>query len=222
MTMEASTPAQSSQLHEGSAAIARFNAVFFDMMDWYMHRKYRSLKSRLFAALPAEVLEIGAGTGANLRYLARGTRVLACEPNACMHAALRSRAQRHGVDLEVHAGGAERLPVPTGSVDAVIASLVLCTVEDPRAVLDEIVRVLKPGGRFICIEHVAACPGTLTARLQRWLHRPWSWLFEGCHTHRDTGRMLQEAGFASVAVEKFTWRSMFVPVRPQIAAVCTR
>jgi SAM-dependent methyltransferase len=205
-----------------STALARFNAGFFHCMDWYMHHKYARLKRRLFADLPSVVLEVGAGTGANLRYLPRGTRVLACEPNTFMHAALERRARRVGVYLKVYGCSAERVPLPTASVDAVIASLVLCTVEDPLAVLNEIRRVLRPGGRFLCIEHVAAPAHTAVGRLQRALQRPWSWLFEGCHTHRTTGQLLQQAGFASVQLEAFTWRSIFVPVRPQIAAVCVR
>jgi hypothetical protein len=62
----------------------------------------------------------------------------------------------------------------------------------------------------------------MVGRLQRWLFRPWRWFFEGCHTHRDTAAKLRAAGFSRIDIARFTWRSVFVPVRPQIAAVCVK
>jgi SAM-dependent methyltransferase len=200
----------------------RFNAAFFHLIDWYLHRTYADLKSELFAGLPSVVVEIGAGTGANMRYFSAGTRVIAVEPNRYMHSWLATRARKRGVEVEIHAGGAEHLDLATGSVEAVVASLVLCTVRDPKAVVQEIRRVLTPGGRFVCIEHVAAPPDSPIGRIQRTVHRPWQWCFEGCHTHRDTGTLLNNAGFSHVSIRPFTWQSPFLPVRPQIAAVCTK
>jgi ubiquinone/menaquinone biosynthesis C-methylase UbiE len=200
----------------------RINAAFFHLMDGYMHWKYAALKTDLFRSLPRVLLEIGAGAGANLRYFAPGTRVIAAEPNRFMHAKLAARARRSGVELEVHDSGAEALAMPDGSVEAVVSSLVLCSVRDPEAAVREVLRVLKPGGRFVCIEHVAAPPNSVIGRIQRAVYRPWRWLFEGCHTHRDTAGLLERAGFSDVAIRRFTWSSAFVPVRPQIAAVCVK
>lgn len=198
------------------------NASSIHLMDGYMHRKYGLLKSRLFENLPATILEIGAGAGGNFRYFRPGTKVIAVEPNRRLHRNLSERARRHDIDLEIHPGGAEALEFPGESVDAVVASLVLCTVADPEAVVREILRVLKPGGRLLCIEHVAAPSSSFVGRLQRLVYRPWKWLFEGCHTHRETGALLREAGFSRVDVRPFTWRSAFLPVRPQIEAVCVK
>jgi ubiquinone/menaquinone biosynthesis C-methylase UbiE len=205
-----------------SPVLGRINATFFTLMDGYMHWKYRELKQRLFGTLPTRVIEIGAGAGANFRYYQRGTSVLAAEPNVHMHDALRRRARQWNLDLRIDRGGAETLDVPDGSVEAVVSSLVLCTVHDPERVVREVRRVLAPGGRFICIEHVAAPPSTFIGRLQRLVFRPWRWFFEGCHTHRDTAGLLEGAGFSHVEIQPFTWRSMFLPVRPQIAAVCKK
>lgn len=201
---------------------SRVNAAFFHVMDRYMHWKYAKLKSRLFADLPPVVVEIGAGAGANLRYFRPGTRVIAAEPNPYMHPLLARRATRRGIELEILPGGAESLDLPDASVDAVVASLVLCTVPHPDAAVREALRVLRPGGRFICIEHVAAPARSLIGRIQRAVYRPWRWFFEGCHTHRDTESVLARAGFSNVFVKRFTWRSVFLPVRPQIAAVCVK
>jgi ubiquinone/menaquinone biosynthesis C-methylase UbiE len=198
----------------------RINAGFFDLMEGYMHWKYGTLKRRLFANLPSVVVELGAGAGANFRYFPRGTRVIAVEPNHYMHARLARSARKWGIDLDLRGLGAEGLDLPDDCIDVVVCSLVLCTVEDPDLALREVRRVLRPGGRFLCIEHVAAPPHSLLGRLQRWVFRPWRWFFEGCHTHRDTARALEHAGFSSTDIRPFTWRSAFVPVRPQIAAVC--
>jgi ubiquinone/menaquinone biosynthesis C-methylase UbiE len=201
---------------------ARWNAWFFRAMDGYAHRKYRRIKRELFGGLPRTVLEIGAGVGANFRYLEPGTHVIAVEPNVEMHSSLRAEAARHRVTVDVRAAVAERLPVQDGSVDAVISSLVLCTVADPVRALAEVRRVLRPDGRFWCVEHVSAPEGSLVARVQRLVKRPWRWLFDGCDTHRDVAGLLRHAGFAAVDVTPFTLRTAFLPIRPQIAAVAVR
>lgn len=144
------------------------------------------------------------------------------EPNPYMHAALRESAQRRGVSLEIVSSGAEHIPLPSDSVDAVISSLVLCTVPSPAATLAEIRRVLRPGGRLSCVEHVAAPRDEFVGIVQRAVFRPWQWFFEGCHTHRDLTGELQRAGFSELTVQRFTMRTAFIPVRPQIAAVAVK
>jgi ubiquinone/menaquinone biosynthesis C-methylase UbiE len=200
----------------------RLNAWILRALDGYADRKYRHVKRELFGGLPHTVLEIGAGDGANFRYLNPGTHVIALEPNLHMHSYLRAAAARHHVTVDVRAGVAEQIPLPDECVEAVIASLVLCTVTDPARSLAEIRRVLRPGGRFSCIEHVAAPEGTTLALSQRLLRRPWRWLFEGCETQRHTEELLRAGGFESVEVQPFTLRTALVPIRSQIAAVAVR
>ena len=199
----------------------RLNATFFRLVDRYVHRLLGPRKAALFAGLPDEVVELGPGTGANLRYYRRGTRLVAIEPNPHMHSALARAAARRGVNLEIRAVGAEDTGLPSGSVDAMVCTLVLCTVSDPAAALAEARRILRPGGRLLLIEHVSAPDGTALAGLQRLLRRSWQWAFEGCDLCRPTGALLTAAGFAHVDLERYRLRSLFVPVSEQIVGIAT-
>jgi SAM-dependent methyltransferase len=200
----------------------RLNAALFRGIDSYVHWLLGGTKRTLFADLPETVLEIGPGTGANLRYYRPGTRVIAVEPNPHMHGALARTARRRGIALDLRAEGAESIGVPDGSVDAVVSTLVLCTVPDPVAAVREIVRVLRPGGRFLFVEHVRAGEHTGYHALQRATVAPWRWFFEGCELLRDTEQVLADGGFTDLTVDRYHLRSVFVPVNPQIAGVATR
>lgn len=200
----------------------RFNARFFDLLERYMHGKYAAIKEELLSDLPDQVVELGPGAGANLRYLPKGTRLIAIEPNVRFHPILRRRAAEHGVDLDLHGLAGESLDLPSSSSDFVFASLVLCSVSNPQRVLSEVIRVLKPGGRFACVEHVAAPGGSTLRAMQHAIERPWRWVFEGCELCRNTKQALESAGFSSVQVKSLTLPTIFVPIRPQIAALCVK
>ena len=166
------------------------------------------------------MVEIGAGTGLNAAYLPAGTRWIAVEPNVHFHPRLRRAARRHGLDVEIVAGTAERLPLADGSADAVVSTLVLCSVARPAAALAEARRVLRPGGRLVVLEHVAAPEGTVLRRLQRALRRPWGWVADGCRPDQDTAAAIRAAGFASVELEAF--RAPVGLASPHIAGVAVR
>jgi len=198
----------------------RFNAWLLDALDGYMHRQYGDVKARLFRDLPPTVVEVGAGSGANFRYFPPGTRVMAVEPNVRMHSRLERRAQRRGLTLDLHRESGEGIALADGSVAFVCASLVLCSVRDPAGVAREVRRVLAPGGRFVCIEHVMAPRGSAVAAIQRGIRRPWQWVFEGCNLCNRTEAALRTAGFRSVEIEPLHMRTVFMPLRYQIVATC--
>ena len=192
--------------------------------DAVQHRTYDARKRRLFSRIegrggPPVVVEIGAGTGLNAATLPADCRWIAVEPNVHFHDRIRAAAKRHGCNADVRAGLAEDLPVADGAADAVVSTLVLCSVADVRQALAEARRVLRPGGRFLFVEHVAAPSGTLLRRSQRLLRRPWAVVADGCRLDQDTGRLVREAGFASVETEAFQ-----VPgglVAPHVMGVAT-
>lgn len=200
----------------------RFNAWFFKALDGYMHSQYADIKPRLLHEAPSVVVELGPGSGANLRYLRPGTRLIAFEPNLYMHPILRQRARQYGIDLDLRALTGEELDLPTGSADFVFTSLVLCSAQQPEKVIAEVRRVLKRGGRFACIEHVVAPDGSPIRGVQRLLRKPWKWIFEGCDLCRDTGRKLRSSGFSRVEVVPLELPKMFKPIRHQIAALCEK
>lgn len=198
----------------------RFNAWFFSALDGYMHWKYASIKSHLFEEVPPDVVELGPGSGANLRYLPSGTRLIAIEPNRYMHPLLRHRAKKFGIELDLRELAGEKIDLPSASVDFVFSTLVLCSVEKPEQVIAEVRRVLKPGGRFACIEHVIAPVDSSIYGVQRLIKRPWKWVFEGCELCRDTGATLRSSGFAQVDIQPIVLPTLFVPIRHQIVAMC--
>jgi SAM-dependent methyltransferase len=211
------TPSGPPEGFEANPARGRFNAAFFWVMggyiNWHMHKG----KAKAFADLPPTVVELGSGVGANMRYLPPAARLIAIEPNPYMHTRLRHAAHRRGVDLEIRSVVGERIDLPGASAEAVISSLVLCTVSDPAAVLAEIRRILVPGGRFSFAEHVAAKPRTPTRWSQRILRRPWTWVFEGCSCERDLTSMIASAGFTRVDINPYRIHSPFVPFNTHIA-----
>lgn len=184
----------------------RLQAALMARAAAYHSRLVEARKRALLAPLRGTVLEIGPGAGANLRYLDASVRWIGVEPNRYMHQYLRDEAARlgrAGTHVDVRSGTAEALPSAGASVDAVLATLVLCTVHDVDASLREVLRVLRPGGCFVFVEHVAAPAGSGTRRLQRLVRPFWEIAADGCHPDRETWRAIERAGFSRVELEHF-------------------
>jgi ubiquinone/menaquinone biosynthesis C-methylase UbiE len=165
-------------------------------------------RRKLLARVHGRVLEIGAGTGANVEHYPAATDVVYTEPDPHMAKRLSAR----GVD--VVPAGAERLPFPDDSFDTVVSTLVLCTVPDVPASLREIRRVLVPGGRLLFLEHVRAEPGSSLERWQDRLHRPWHAFACGCNCNRDLLGFLSAAEFSVDDVQREHWHFLPPITRP--------
>lgn len=167
------------------------------------------MRGELLARARGRTLEIGAGTGLNLAHYpeAVGTLTL-CEPEEPMARRLRSAAA--GRDATVLVAPAEALPVPDGSVDTVVSTLVLCTVRDPAAAVAEIRRVLAPGGQLLFLEHVRSPDDPELARRQDRWDPAWKRVGHGCRCNRSTVTTLRDGGL------RVEHESTYIPKAPSI------
>lgn len=149
------------------------------------------------------VLEVGAGTGENFAYYVpeRVERVEAVEPDKAMRRYAVSRAVHAPVPVKLTAAAVESLPFADASFDAVVATLVFCSVQDPRAGFREIFRVLKPGGDLLLVEHVRS-EQPVEARLQGALVPVTTVLCGNCHWNRDTAQYVRDTGFKVVSLDR--------------------
>ncbi len=179
-----------------------------------------SRKQALIGALRGRVVEIGAGTGANFAHFAPGVRWLGIEPNPAMFPYAEHKAKLSGMHTALCEGTAEALPLASASVDAVVSTTVLCSVRDPRLALREVLRVLKPGGQFVFIEHVAAPHQTRLRRVQRVVSPVWQCYAAGCRPDQETWALIEQAGFSRVEIEHF--KLDITLVGPHIAGVAVK
>lgn len=175
----------------------------------------RERKQALLSVLHGSVLEIGPGAGPNLAFYQPTVHWIGVEPNPHMHPYLYAEATKHGLAVDLRSGVAEHLPAADASVDAVVGTLVLCSVNDVERVLSEVQRVLKPGGRFVFIEHVAAPAGSRLRTVQNVIQPVWTPLADGCRPNRETWHAIEHAGFAAVHIDHF--RLPTGPAGPHIA-----
>ncbi|WP_413805555.1 class I SAM-dependent methyltransferase [Streptomyces sp. OE57] len=178
----------------------RLFARAYDAMTRRAEEKWgRPLRTAMFSGLTGRVLEVGAGSGANLPYYTSADDVVAVEPASEMRRRLTERARTAPSAVEVVDAWAERLPLPDDTFDHVVCTLVLCTVLDPDAALAEIRRVLKPGGQLVFFEHVRSSGAVgLTQDL---LAPLWRRVAGGCHANRRLLTILGKNGF-QVRVEQ--------------------
>lgn len=158
-------------------------------------------REQLIADLAGDVLEIGAGTGVNLPYYRHARKVILAEPAPAMRAILAGRLDTASIAVEVLPAAAEHLPLPDASVDVVVSTLVLCSVDDVPRALAEAARVLRPHGRLVFLEHVRSLGprGWVQDRIEPL----WCRIGAGCRPNRDLVSAMCVAGFALRRLDTF-------------------
>jgi ubiquinone/menaquinone biosynthesis C-methylase UbiE len=203
------------------SAWLRVFALLYDPVLWLgeamgMRRRRRAL----VADACGRVVEIGAGTGLNVAHYAGGLdELVLTEPEPGMRRTLTRKASRRALAARIVDTPAESLPFADASVDTVVSTLVLCTVDNPERALREIARILRPGGRLLFIEHVRASSRFLAA-CQDALLRPWRGFAGGCVCNRPTLELMRSCGF-TVEADDRVWRGMPAIVHPLIVGSAT-
>lgn len=157
----------------------------------------RRQREKVVPLAEGRVLEIGIGTGLNMPYYDRAkvTQIVGLDPALQMHHLARKRIARAGLDVALVGLSAEKIAYADASFDSVLMTYTLCSIPDPLAALNEIRRVLKPGGKLIFCEHGRA-PDESVRRWQDRLTPQWKKFAGGCHLNRDIPALLVGAGFA--------------------------
>lgn len=176
-------------------------------------------RRQLLHGLSGRVVEVGAGSGVSFaHYPSSVSELVAIEPEPALRARALEASKGAPVPVRVLDGVAERMPLPDASMDAAVFAGVLCSVAEPRGVLEEARRVLRAGGELRFYEHVLSRNARLRG-LQRLLGATvWPRLFGGCRTTRDTEATLRASGFTIEERERFSFRPTLLatPVAPRI------
>jgi ubiquinone/menaquinone biosynthesis C-methylase UbiE len=203
---------------ERSTVWARAFASVYDPFLWIGERAgVRALRTELLGQARGFTVEIGSGTGLNLpHYPDELDELVLVEPDPAMRSRLDKRLSESGRRARLVDAPAERLPFADRSVHTVVSTFVLCTVDAPELALQEVVRVLRPDGQLLFLEHVRSDSPRLAAWQDR-LAEPWRRVARGCRCNRATAELIVTGGLALDDVREGSWRAMPPVVGPLIA-----
>lgn len=183
----------------GRRTVGRVNPYERWVLPWLIDvscgaRPIRDKRAELVPRARGRVLEVGIGTGHNLPFYdtARVTEVIGLDPGEQMHAKARRRAHDAGLEVDVRAASAERIPLDDSEVDTVVCTFTLCTIPDPVAAVSEMRRVLRQGGELIFCEHGLA-PDPAVRRWQHRLNPIQNRVAGGCNLDRDIAALVSAA-----------------------------
>jgi SAM-dependent methyltransferase len=178
--------------------------IFPRLCDWSMRNpRIERLRKETLSEASGEILEIGFGTGLNLEHYPEHVRHLtAIDPGEGMARIARRRMERSDIDVDLRVQTAEELPFEDGQFDCVVSTWTLCSIRDASRAIAEISRVLKPGGRFLYVEHGLS----EEPRVQRWQCRLTPLqkrIAGGCRLDVEIGALVRSGAFLDVRVERF-------------------
>jgi ubiquinone/menaquinone biosynthesis C-methylase UbiE len=193
---------------------------------WSENAGQRETRAELFSAATGATLEIGAGSGHNLpHYTEQVTQLVITEPSPHMQDHLYDRLTDDPPPVgswQVVDAGAEELPFADHSFDTVTGAFVHCTIPDPTTALREIARVLRPGGRYLFLEHVRSPDNPVLATVQDLVARPHTWVAAGCHPNRRIVQLLEQSPLQLTELHHGRMPRSSPTVRPTIRGIATR
>jgi ubiquinone/menaquinone biosynthesis C-methylase UbiE len=167
------------------------------VVGWSENAGQRATRADLLARATGRTLEIGAGNGYNLpHYPAAVSELVVTEPSPHMQGHLRTMLAEQPPPVgswQLLRAGAEFLPFADDTFDTVAAVFVHCTIPQPDAALREIARVLRPGGRYLFLEHVRSPDSRMLATVQDVVARPHTWIAAGCHPNREIAELIERS-----------------------------
>jgi len=160
-------------------------------------------RRQLLAAAAGEGLEIGFGTGLNLPHYPQAVRkITTVDPNVGMHKLAQRRIKQTKIEVDLRVLSGERLPFDDNTFDFAVSTFTLCSIANVVQALSEVLRVLKPGGRFLFLEH-GLCPDSNVQQWQRRLNWLQMRLADGCRLDRNIKELVAAQPFSSVEVNEF-------------------
>ena len=167
----------------------------------------RMQREKVVPLAEGRVLEVGIGTGLNIPFYDshKVEHLWGLDPSAEMWSIAQKNALQHHIDVEFVQSGAESIPLDNNCADTVVMTYTMCTISEVHSALDEIRRVLKPGGKLIFCEHGMA-PDKSVQRWQNRLNPVWNKLGGGCNLNRPIAQLLEKSGFKSRDME-----TMYLP-----------
>jgi ubiquinone/menaquinone biosynthesis C-methylase UbiE len=181
-------------------------------------------RQELLKYVHGDVLEIGAGTGASIEYYPDNVaKLVLTEPDKHMLRILKLNVSTRGLDkIHVTDDAAEQIHAEDESFDFVVTILVCCSVSNLEAILQEIKRVLRSGGHFVFLEHVAAAEGSSRRRWQNRINPIWRPIMGNCHLNRETEEAILTAGFKIKEIKRESMRKAMPVVRPTIRGIAEK
>ncbi|KAM4839490.1 thiol S-methyltransferase TMT1A isoform 2-T2 [Urocitellus parryii] len=199
--------------------LVRFCVMYNKQMAGKKQELFSNLQDFAGSSGKLSLLEVGSGTGTNFKFYPPGCRVTCVDPNPNFEKFLfKSIAENRHLQFErfLVAAGENMHQVADSSVDVVVCTLVLCSVENQEQMLREVCRVLRPGGAFFFIEHVADKRSTWNYFWQQVIEPAWYLVFDGCNLTRETWKALERASFSKLKLQHIQAPLSWVLVRPHV------
>lgn len=171
-----------------------------------------------------KVLEVGAGTGANLKFYPKAVdQLILSEPDEFMRKKLLQKLDESSLQhYQIKSFAMEEIDLADNSMDCVVSTLVCCSVRSPQESMEQVYRVLKPGGLFVFMEHVAAENNPNRLKWQNRINPLWKRISGNCHTNRETEKTILQAGFIIQKISKASMHKAPAFVRPTIRGIAIK
>jgi demethylmenaquinone methyltransferase/2-methoxy-6-polyprenyl-1,4-benzoquinol methylase len=185
-------------------------APIYELIDLPLEFFSRKWRKEALSNLRGKVLEVGVGTGRNLKYYPAGCRIIGIDKSEGMLQKAKEKAE-YMKNITLYPMDAEQLEFPDNSFDYVVTTFALCTIPDPVKALKEMRRVLKPSGKLISIEHVHSDYPFIG--LIEHLINPVTFFLLGDHATRHTVKNIEKAGFTIKETKKLAFKDVFRKIR---------